>query len=312
VADGERAGLPVRAALHPTGLYFVLRQIGSEALQDAFLQQTVARVTAPETVVHIPKSEVGKVAPGTAPAGLIFHVARCGSTLLSQMLKQQGAVVYAEPLAVNEILSPPHKWPRAELIAALRSLGALFAAHAGGPYVLKFSSWNTLYCDILAEAFPQTPWVFSYRDPVEVGVSLLSEPPGWFADASETSRALVKAADPAGAAASQDEFVARLYGALCDAGARLDPARGRLVPYEALPAAVWDSVVPHFSLALDAAQKQRMAAAAGTYSKAPLGKAAAFAPDSVKKRAGASPALLEAVNAFARPALARLVARFAP
>jgi len=303
-------GLPVRAALHPTGLYFVLRQIGPEALQDAFLQQTVARVAAPETVVHIPMADVGRCVPETAPAGLIFHVARCGSTLLSQMLKQQGAVVYAEPLAVNEILSPPHKWKRAELVAALRSLGALFAAHAGGPYVLKFSSWNTLYCDILAEAFPQTPWVFSYRDPVEVGVSLLSEPPGWFADASETSRALVRAADPAGASKSQDEFVARLYGAFCDAASRLDPARGKLIPYEALPAAVWESVAPHFSLALDAAQKRNMAAAAGTYSKAPLGKAAEFSSDSVTKRAAASPVLLAAVDAFARPALARLMARF--
>jgi hypothetical protein len=304
-------GLPVRAALHPTGLYFVLRQIGPQALQDAFLQQTVARIAGPETVVHIPMADIGKVAPGTVPAGLIFHVARCGSTLLSQMLKQQGAVVYAEPLAVNEILSPPHKWPRTALVAALRSLGALFAAHAGGPYVLKFSSWNTLYCDILADAFPQTPWAFSYRDPVEVGVSLLSEPPGWFADASETSRALVRAADPAGAATSPDEFVARLYGAFCDAACRLDPARGKLVPYAALPAAVWESVAPHFALALDAAQKARMAAEAGTYSKAPLGKAAAFASDSAKKRAAASPALLEAVDAFARPALARLRARFA-
>ena len=186
----------------------------------------------------------------------------------------------------------------------IKHIGALFAAHAGGPYVLKFSSWNTLYCDILAEAFSQTPWVFSYRDPVEVGVSLLSEPPGWFADTSETSRALVMAADPAGASKSSDEFVARLYGAFCDAASRLDPARGRLVPYEALPAAVWDSVAPHFSLALAAAQKERMAAAAGTYSKAPLGKAAEFSPDSVKKRDAASPALLDAIDAFARPALA--------
>ena len=36
--------LPVRAALHPTGLYLALRQIGPAELRDAFMQETIARV----------------------------------------------------------------------------------------------------------------------------------------------------------------------------------------------------------------------------------------------------------------------------
>ncbi len=132
--------------------------------------------------MHVARDSVGWAARDTAPVGIIFHVARCGSTLLSQSLKRlDDLVVYAEPQPVNEILAPPHKWPRADLVAALRTLSAAFARHARRPYVLKLSSWNTLYCDIVAEAFPDTPWVLSLRDPVEVGVSLLASPPGWFA-----------------------------------------------------------------------------------------------------------------------------------
>ncbi len=303
----QRVGLPVRAALHPTGLYFALRQIGAEELQDAFMQETIARISAPETIVHINKNDIGKAAPDTAPAGLIFHVARCGSTLISQLLKKHdNVVVYAEPLPVNEILSPPHKWPRLELVAALRSLGAALARHARKPYVLKFSSWNTLFCDVLTEAFPNSPWILSLRDPIEVGVSLLREPPGWFRASAEPSRQLSKLVDPEGISKSPEEYVARLYGAFCKAAGRLDAKRGKLVPYEALPAAVWDTVAPHFSLSIDSQQRHRMAEAARTYSKAPVGKAAEFAPDMAMKQAAASADLRQAIDSFARPELERL------
>src|SRR5688500_13001934 len=151
--------LPARAALHPTGLYFALRDIRPAELQDPFMQETIARLPARESVVQIARGDVGKGVAGTAPPGIVFHVARCGSTLVSQLLKLHvGLVVYAEPLPVNEILLPPHKWPRPELVAALRSLCRAFARHARKPHVLKLTSWNRLFCDLVTEVFPATPW----------------------------------------------------------------------------------------------------------------------------------------------------------
>ena len=118
--------------------------------------------------------------------------------MISQLRKTHDNLdVYAEPLPSNELLLPPHKWPRHELVAALRSLGDAFARHARKPCVLKFSSWNTLFCDLLAEAFPDPPWILSLRDP--------------------------------------EEFVARLYGAFCAAAVRLDAGRDQLVHDETLP-----------------------------------------------------------------------------
>ena len=72
--------------------------------------------------------------------------------------------------------------------------------------------------------------------------------------------------------ASPEERVARAYGAFCEAAARLDPRPGRLVDYEALPAAVWDTVAPHFSLPVDARQRAEIERAARMNAKAPLGK----------------------------------------
>jgi hypothetical protein len=299
--------LPTRAVLRPEGLYLALRDIPAGQLRDAFMQETVVRIPAGESFVHVAREDVGKAAPATAPAGIIFHVARCGSTLISQLLKtHDNLVVYAEPLPFNELLLPPHPWPRHELVAALRSLGDAFARHAGKPYVLKFSSWNTLFCDLLAEAFPDSPWVLSLRDPVEVGVSLLRQPAGWMRDAEGPASELRKCVDPEGAAQTPEEFVARLYGAFCTAAARLDAGRGRLVHYPSLPAAVWEIVAPHFSQPVDDRQRERMAQAARVNSKAPVGKAVEFAYDATAKQAAASVALRQAIESFARPPLQRL------
>jgi hypothetical protein len=303
----EEAGLPVRAGLAPTGLYLALRPIGRAELQDAFMQETIARLPAQERIVQVAR-DCARLAREMAPAGIVFHVARCGSTLVSQSLKRlDGLVVYAEPQPVNEILAPPHRWPRADLVAALRALGAAFARHARGRYVLKLSSWNTLYCDLVAEAFPETPWVLSFRDPVEVGVSLLASPPGWFQGTAEAARGLAARVDPDRASKSPEEFVARVYGAFCAAAAGLDAGRGRLVPYESLPAAVWEIVAPHFSLSVDPSQRDRIAEGARRHAKAAIGTAAEFKSDVASKQGAASAELRRAIDSLARPQLERLL-----
>ncbi|HET8691030.1 MAG TPA: hypothetical protein VFM30_02785 [Steroidobacteraceae bacterium] len=299
--------LPARAALHPSGLYLALREIRPAELQDPFMQETIARLPARESVVQVARADVGRGTAGTGPAGIVFHVARCGSTLVSQLLKQHvGTVVYAEPLPVNELLLPPHKWPRAEVVAALRSLGAAFANHARKPWVLKLSSWNTLFCELVAEAFPASPWALCLRDPLEVAVSLLRQPAGWMFEGEAPAAPFARLVDPGGAERKREEYVARVYGAFCEAALRLDPARGRLVDYAALPDAAWESVAPHFGLAVDEPARLRMRVAAGMDSKAPVHRPAKFSEDAQAKREAASPALRAAVDAHARPALGRL------
>ena len=274
------------------------------------MQETVSRLPAPETLLHLPRAELDRQPLERPPAGLIFHVARCGSTLVSQMLRRcDDVVVYAEPLPINEILLPPHPWPRIELVAALRAVGAALARHAGQPYVLKFSSWNTVYCDLLAEAFPQSPWALCLRDPAEVAVSLLRDTPGWLIEGEEPARRLARVIDPGAASRNREEYYARLYAAFCDAAMQLDPARGKLLMYEALPEAVCEVLAPHFSLALDERLRHAMLEAARQYSKAPVGQPKEFAPDAARKQAAVSAALRQAVAALALPALQRLTAR---
>jgi hypothetical protein len=304
----ESTWLPARAALQPTGLYLELREIGPEQLQDPFLVETVQRVPARQSVIQILKQDLGRASPNSAPAGLIFHVGRCGSTVASQLLKHHDqVVVYSEPIALNEILVPPRKWDRPELVAALRSLGDLLARHAGKPYVLKLSSWNTLSCDIVSDAFPSTPWAFCVRDPLEVCVSLLQQRPGWLRDAGSRSHLLAGIAD-AETCDAPEEYLPRLLAAYCRAIAGLDPHRGKLIPYETLPEAVWSTLAPHFGLSIGEEARARMTAASRTYAKSRVGQSVAFVSDGAGKRAAASPELRRAVDSHARPELERLVA----
>lgn len=304
----DSPGLPARAALDATGLHLALADIAREELRDPFLQDTLQRVPAAQTIVHVPKAELGRAPASAAPSGVIFHVARCGSTLLSQLLKlSDEIVVYSEPLAVSEVLVPPHAGARADLVAALRTVGKFFATHARQPYVLKLSSWNTLFCDIVAEAFPLTPWAICIRDPLEVCVSLLQQRPGWLrGDYAARFSAFV---DPGGEARVAEQQLARVFAAFCEGASRLDPTRGLLVPYEMLPDAVWNSLAPHFGLRLTDATRHSMAVASRIHSKSQIGRATVFVADDETKRAAATPELRRAVDQIARPAYGRLLER---
>lgn len=307
MAEDTSRWLPVRAANRPGGLYLIKREISAGDLQDAFIFETLARLKKPDVLVEFSPGD----APPAPPAGMIFHVGRSGSTVLSQLLKlRPQTIVYSEPQAVNELIVPPPRWPRAEIVEGLRLLGAAFGQHAQRPYVIKFSSWNTLFCDMLVDAFPQAPWAFNVRDPLEVAVSLLANQPGWFNDNQPTSRALRAQVDPEGASRSIEDFVTRVYAAFCDAIAKLDPSRGMLIDHSEIPAATWERLAAHFNLPLDGETAARLQAQAGKYAKNKLGQDAAYQSDSEAKRAAATPALREAVDAIARPALARLIALY--
>jgi hypothetical protein len=41
---------------------------------------------------------------------------------------------------------------------------------------IKFEAWHVLMLPIIRKAFPEVPWIFLYRDPVDVLVSQMEQP----------------------------------------------------------------------------------------------------------------------------------------
>jgi hypothetical protein len=128
--------------------------------------------------------QVTRIRPGLRPHAGIFHVSRCGSTVLSNVLAALPRhLVIVEPTPLSAVLRPPmHERPaelRERWLDAL--IGALGYCRVGAEerYFLKFTSWNVLHVPVIRRVIPGFRWVFVYRHPVEVMVSMLRTPSQW-------------------------------------------------------------------------------------------------------------------------------------
>jgi hypothetical protein len=276
---------------------------------DPFFDETVARwVSGPDARPLVRTGLEALVAldsePSLEPAGMIFHLSRCGSTLVSRLLRAvPGVVVLAEPAPLNALLRlDPGRVDEATLVRLVRLLvRALGRCRHGDErqLVLKCTSWNIRRRAVLAAAFPEAPWIWVQRDPVRVLASLFAVPPGWLGVQGRPHRAArLFGLDPAAVPAmSRDEFAARVLGAMLDAAAS-DPGRRLLIDYADLPAAVWQRVAPHFGLEADAAAIERMIEESRFYSKDPAPRV--FTGD-VPEGRSATDVMREAAQRFAEP-----------
>lgn len=229
-------------------------------------------------------------APARAPDGLIFHMSRCGSTLVAQMLAAMtGVRVISEAPALDAAVRIEGGAPGA--LAAM--VGALGRRRADGErgYVLKLDSWHARAVPLFRRLFPATPWVFLYRDPLEVLVSQRRER-GVQTIPGVLPRE-VFGLDPT--AMDDEAYCARVLAMTCEAAAdHLALGGGLLARYDDLPAAVFTRILPHFGLAPDRDDLVAMHAAARRNAKAPE---VLFEPDGHSKRRAATPRLANLVRA---------------
>lgn len=120
------------------------------------------------------------------PAGFMFHISRCGSTLTGKALARSPrhlVINQGGPLQRGFWAAITGDFTRgieasAENLAMFRNLVLAMTRRRLPEQRLafvKFISWNTLYIDFAMQAFPQVPALFLYRDPVEVIASVLKE-----------------------------------------------------------------------------------------------------------------------------------------
>lgn len=244
-------------------------------------------------------------APATMrrPDGFVHHASRCGSTLIAQMLGSiAGATVLSEPSPLDDVVqiactpSPPEDSPAAEAnrIALLRAmvgaLGQCGEGDAAGPYLIKLDCWHARALPLFRRAFPETPFVLAYRDPVEIMASHrrrrgMQMVPGLLPGA-------IFAIDGA-AAMPLDDFGGLILDRIMQAMLN-DGEGGALVDYAELPNAVSAVILPHFGINATAADRVAMARTAERSAKEPEKR---FMPDSAAKQASADEALYRATAA---------------
>ncbi|WP_095147340.1 MULTISPECIES: sulfotransferase family protein [unclassified Pseudomonas] len=250
----------------------------------AFRRQTPLRVLSDWQVMS----------PGLAPSALIFHASRCGSTLISQMLAQlDNHLVVSEPPPLDTLLRST--LPPAERSAAIRGLLSAYGQPRRGVeqrLVIKLDAWNIAELALVRECFPDTPWLFVYRDPLEIAVSHLRRPGMHMVPGLIGASAL----DDGVPFAGPEDFIARRLGRLLQwAVEHCREFAGLAVNYSELPGAMDGRLAEFF--ALNAEQRVQVFSNVNQHAKQPTER---FVADGAGKQHEASQLLRERVECWAR------------
>lgn len=116
--------------------------------------------------------DMAQTVPSVAPSAFIFHVSRCGSTLLSQLLSlNERHIMLSEVPLLDSLLrltdtirqSSAHQQEQA-FQAALRLLSHKRTGLETHVFI-KTDSWHVLGYDTLRRLYPTTPFILLYRSP---------------------------------------------------------------------------------------------------------------------------------------------------
>jgi hypothetical protein len=221
--------------------------------------------------------------------GIIFNVARCGSTLLANMLGVlPGSVVLKESTTVAMLIRRQQTAPtvaeRQELAELLTVSLPLFGRLAPAPrgrqsaelltarVFVKPHSSLTAYAGWVLDLLPETPAIFLYRDPSDVVASMLAKPP--YGGLYDLPREEVTPGFPSLAGAPADlspaGFHAHLWRSPVEAALALPPDRLLYFNYAELvtdPVAAIGRITRHLGIEPSPETVAQMAGVMGVYAK---------------------------------------------
>ncbi len=269
---------------------------GPRRLTEPFFDDSIRAVRRNPFTLHFrretPLAEVHRLIESGAaipPSGFIFHMSRCGSTLLTQMFAALPHVaVISEAPAIDEVIQARLEKPDLPIEEHIRwlrwAVAALGQRRSGEEthYVVKLDSWHIHSLPLIRAAFPDTPWIFLYREPEEVVASQSARPGRLGVPGGLDPRILGLSFQEMVSVRREDWCAHVLAGFLESALAAVQEPLRLFIDYQDLPAAAWGPVARHFGLTLSADDQARMSHAAQFDAKSPN---SAFQRDSEQKRA---------------------------
>jgi hypothetical protein len=301
---------------------------GSDPLNEPFFLQTVDKIREdPRRQIDVETStdalfRLTETLPEVSPAGFIFHISHCGSTLISNALRTAPSTVVAAeatpfvrlarwyPEAPQRYLA--ERWQRTRRCLFEATFRSFAHYHTGETerLVVKFSSLNLFAMRFVRQCWPQTPCVVVVRDPLAVLVSSLNEA-GWLGQKSEPGQpeALYGWRDTPQpfAEMKNEEFCARLLGRHLEAALEAVDDGCKVIDYEDLNPKRMREIAEFFGLKLPD-EPERIKQVFSGYSKDPA-KATPFRDDRAMKRRLASRAAVDAATKWAMPAYVELRGR---
>ncbi len=245
----------------------------------------------------------------------IFHVSRCGSTLITQILSNSNKfLVISEPPIINKILDPKSGLP--EIVISRLLISSINCINYCAPdesknTAIKFRSWNTIFLKDITKLFPHTPWIFLHRKGSEVLASTLQKPPGWLRSQktyAEFYSKILSLKTPYVIECGRDEFVARLLGYFCRVANSNQTEKSYFLDYINLPDILFNILKCAIDYEPDATEKKRMKVTRGIYSK-DRNKKLEFINDSEFKNSSLNIHQLSLTEEFTEPERYKLLNR---
>lgn len=123
-------------------------------------------------------------------------------------------------------------------MAGVDGFGAGPAEETRQDYVIKLDAWHIRNLGLFRAVFPETPWIFVYRHPLEVLVSLMNEP-GLHAIPGMIDPAIFGLPEEARTLPRQQWCSTVIESFMTAALQFREDPKGLFVNYNELPAAIW-------------------------------------------------------------------------
>lgn len=139
-----------------------------------YRQQLINQLLSPKTSLSS-LLEAHLDAPAISPTGFIFHLSRCGSTLVSGSgMELASANVLSESPPLTECLldtslTQDEKQKLLMLLLQLQAQAILpFIQSDAQQLIVKWNAWDILQWPLIRSLYPQVPVIFLTRKPVEI------------------------------------------------------------------------------------------------------------------------------------------------
>jgi hypothetical protein len=316
-ADRFRGWVPIRVYWEQKAPVVDWCYMGKERFTDPFFSDTIERcLNHPANLLFRPQTPIETLAewreaqPGLPPKGFIFHMSRCGSTLVAQMLAAlPGTIVISEAGPIDSVLRANFRDPT--LSDDRRAAWLEWAVSAMGQprsdeekdLFIKFDCWDTMDLGLIHRTFPDVPWIFLYRNPVEVMVSQFKK------KSAHLIPGVIEPAlfgfDPAAAIElPPEEYSAKALARICEAALRhRKSGRSMFINYTSLPEAVWTTILDFFHIDYTPGDLAALRQAAQFNAKNP---SLQFQDDRAAKLQQAGQQLIQATERWLAPVYERL------
>ena len=289
-------------------------EMADVSLSEPFFQQTVDRAKIEKRGELFTEFDVlpqlEKVLESVPPTGFIFHSSRCGSTLVANACRAvTNSIVLSEANAIDKLIArfftdAPHDGVK----SALYSVFIRGVVHALGQrrrgneqhLFIKFACTSFAQLERITRIWPNVPWIFLYRDPIETIVSNVNDPPTWLTDDDWRVLASITGTTPGEVAAmTLEERCARSIGSFYSRAFALANDQSLLINYKQLSVSVLANVLKFFKASPSSQELEAIARASGVYAKEVSGTRP-FVADTERKQKLASDLSREMSERWAR------------